>query len=87
MSQNTVRKLLRSDETDVSHDRERQPIPSIGPWQRQLEQLLSANATKPSRKRLARIRIFEDLRGLGQKGGYDAVRQFAKTCVFHVSLR
>ena len=54
-------------------------MPRIGPWQGQLEQILSANANKPSRERLTLIRVFEDLRGLGYEGGYDAVRRFAKT--------
>ena len=79
VSRNTVKKIRRSDETDFSHERERQPMPRIGPWQGQLEQVLSTNANKPSRERLTLIRIFEDLRGLGYEGGYDAVRRFAKT--------
>ena len=77
VSRNTVRKILRSDETDFSYERERQPMPRIGPWQGQLEQLLSSNGNKPSRERLTLIRIFEELRGLGYEGGYDAVRRFA----------
>ncbi len=78
VSRNTVRKILRSDETDFSYERERQPMPRIGPWQGQLEQFLSSNANKSSRERLTLIRIFEELRGLGYEGGYDAVRRFAK---------
>ena len=78
VSRNTVRKILRSGETDFSYERERQPMPRIGPWQGQLEQFLSSNAGKPSRERLTLIRIFEELRGLGYEGGYDAVRRFAK---------
>ena len=78
VSRNTVRKILRTDETDFSYERERQPMPRIGPWQGQLEQFLSSNAGKPSRERLTLIRIFEELRGLGYEGGYDAVRRFAK---------
>ena len=79
VSRNTVRKILRTDETDFSYERERQPMPRIGPWQGQLEQFLSTNANKPSRERLTLIRIFEELRGLGYEGGYDAVRRFAKS--------
>ena len=75
---NTLRKILRSDETDFSYERERQPMPRIGPWQGKMEQFLSAHAGKPSRERLTLIRIFEELRGLGYEGGYDAVRRFAK---------
>lgn len=40
--------------------------------------MLGSNAAKPSRERLTLIRIFEELRGLGYEGGYDAVRRFAK---------
>lgn len=65
VSRNTVRTILRTDETDFSYERSRQPQPRIGPWQDQLEQLLSSNAGKPSRERLTLIRIFEELRGLG----------------------
>lgn len=31
VSQNAVRKILRTDETDFSYERERQPTPRIGP--------------------------------------------------------
>jgi hypothetical protein len=78
VSRNTVRKILRTDETDFSYERERQPMPRIGPWQERLDQILSANANKPSRERLTLIRIFEELRGLGYEGGYDAVRRYAR---------
>lgn len=75
----TIRKILRSDETDFSYERSRQPLPRIGPWQEQFERFLSTNADKPSREGLTLIRIFEALRGLGYEGGYDAVRRFART--------
>ncbi len=78
VSRNTVRKILRTDETDFSYERERQPMPRIGPWQGQLEQFLSSNANKPARERLTLIRIFEELRGFGYQGGYDAVHRFAR---------
>jgi transposase len=38
---------------------------------------LAVNAARASRERLTLIRIFEDLRGLGYEGGYDAVRRYA----------
>lgn len=53
-------------------------MPRIGPWQERLDQILSANANKPARERLTLIRIFEELRGLGYEGGYDAVRRYAR---------
>jgi hypothetical protein len=49
-----MRKILRTDETDLSYGREHQPMPRIGPWQERLDQILSANAKKLSRERLAR---------------------------------
>jgi hypothetical protein len=40
--------------------------------------LLAANATKSAREQLTLIRIFEELRGRGYDGGYDAVRRYAR---------
>ena len=39
--------------------------------------MLGANEAKPNRERLTLIRVFEELRGLGYEGGYDAVRRYA----------
>jgi transposase len=39
---------------------------------------LLANEGKASRERLTLIRLFEELRGLGYDGGYDAVRRYAR---------
>jgi len=36
------------------------------------------NEGKPKRERLTLIRIFEELRGIGYEGSYDAVRRYAK---------
>jgi transposase len=79
VSRNTVRKILRSDETEFSYERERQPMPRIGPWQERLDELLLGNANKPSRERLTLIRIYEELRAMGYAGGYDAVRRYARS--------
>jgi transposase len=77
VSRNTVRKILRSGATAFEYERTVQPQPRLGPWRAELEGLLSANAARPSRERLTLMRIFEDLRGLGYAGGYDAVRRYA----------
>jgi transposase len=79
VSRNTVRKVLRSGETSFSYAREVQPQPKLGPWKDDLDRLLTANDGKPSRERLTLVRIFEELRGLGYAGGYDAVRRYART--------
>ena len=77
VSRNTVRKILRSDETDFSYERERQPLPKTGAWKAEIERFLAANEGKPSRERLTLIRIYE-LRALGYDGSYDAIRRYAK---------
>jgi transposase len=75
VSRNTVRKILRSDQTDFSYERERQPLPKTGAWKAEIERFLAANEGKPSRERLTLIRIYEELRALGYDGSYDAIRR------------
>ena len=78
LSRNTVRKVLRSDETSFSYERQVQPRPKLGRWKEELDRLLATNAEAPARERLTLIRIFEELRALGYDGGYDAVRRYAE---------
>ena len=59
VSRNTVRKVLRSGETEFSYEREVQPLPRLGRFQAELDRLLAANEAKRSRERLTLIRIFE----------------------------
>jgi hypothetical protein len=54
-----------------------QPRPKLGAWHGDLDRMLSDNEAR-SRDRLTLIRIFEELRGLGYEGSYDAVRRYAK---------
>ena len=79
LSRNTVRKVLRSDETSFSYERRVQPRPKLGRWKEQLDRLLAANVEAPARERLTLIRIFEELRALGYDGGYDAIRRYARS--------
>jgi transposase len=82
LSRKVVRKVIRSEATEFRYERGRQPLPRIDPWRDRLDGLLLANEGKPARERLTLIRIFEELRGLGYQGGYDAVRRYAqKWCV------
>jgi transposase len=78
VSRNTVRKVLRSGATEFSYEREVQPRPKLGRWKADLDRLLATNSTKSARERLTLIRVFEELRGLGYEGGYDAVRRYAR---------
>ena len=79
VSRNTVRKILRSGETDFTYEREHQPLPRIGPWVEHVDRFLRANEGKAARERLTLIRIYEEVRALGYSGSYDAVRRYAKT--------
>jgi len=78
LSRKVVRKVIRSEATEFRYERGRQPLPQIDPWRNQLDGLLLANEDKAARERLTLIRIFEELRGLGYAGSYDAVRRYAK---------
>jgi len=59
VSRNTVRKILRSGETDFTYEREHQPLPKIGPWVEHIDRFLRANEGKAARERLTLIRIYE----------------------------
>ena len=78
VSRKVVRKVIRSQATEFRYERGHQPLPRIDPWRKQLDELLLANEGKPRRERLTLIRIFEELRGLGYQGSYDAVRRYAR---------
>ena len=52
VSKNTVRKVVRGDETSFSYERKIQPMPKLGPWVDELERQLEANE-KPRRDRLS----------------------------------
>src|SRR5438876_9888947 len=78
VSRKVVRKVIRSEATEFRYEREAQPLPKIGPWRDQLDQLLLTNEVKASRERLTLIRLFEELRGQGYDGGYNAVRRHAR---------
>src|SRR5256712_9850515 len=78
VSRKVVRKVIRSEATEFRYEREAQPLPKIDPWSDQLNELLLANEGKAARERLTLIRLFEELRGHGYDGGYDAVRRYAR---------
>jgi transposase len=78
VSRNTVRKVLRSGAIAFEYSRPVQPWPKLGLWRDDFDQMLAANEAKLPRERLTVIRLYEELRGLGYEGGYDAVRRYAK---------
>ena len=76
IARNTIRRILRSGETSFAYQRDVQPRPKLGLWTEELDRRLVANDRLSRRERLGLIRIFEDLRGAGYQGGYDAVRRY-----------
>ncbi|MBB6251386.1 transposase, partial [Nitrospirillum iridis] len=71
--------MLRSEATEFRYERTAQPQPKIGPWRERLDALLLANEAKAARERLTLVRIYEELRGAGYDGSYDAVRRYARS--------
>ena len=65
VSKNTVRKVVRGDETSYSYERKIQPMPKLEPWVGELERRLEATEKKPRRDRLSLLRVHEDLAALG----------------------
>ena len=53
VSKNTVRKVVRGDETSFSYERKIQPMPKLGPWVEELERQLEANEKKARKDRLS----------------------------------
>ena len=51
VSRKVVRKVVRSEATEFRYEREAQPLPKIGPWTEQLDELLLANEGKAARPR------------------------------------
>jgi transcriptional regulator with XRE-family HTH domain len=78
VSRNTVRRVLRSGETWFEYERTVQTAAEAGRWTAELDELLGGNAAKPTREQLTLIRVFEELRGRGYDGGYDALRRYAR---------
>ena len=80
VSRNTVRKVLRSDETSLEpvYHRRKQPRPKLGQYEALLEALLLSNHQAPRHDRLNFLKMFELLRADGYSGGYDAVRRYAR---------
>ena len=78
LSRNTVRTIVRCEETEHRYVRRTQPLPQLGAFAETLERMLAANIGKPGRERLTFQRIYEELRLEGYTGGYDSVRRYSR---------
>ena len=78
LARDTVRRIVRSGETERVYQRKEQPLPKLGSFGEALDKLLSDNTAKSKRERVTTKRLFEQLRSEGFTGGYDAVRRYAR---------
>lgn len=78
LSRKVVRKAINAPEGAFDYHRTVQPLPRIGPFQEQLDTLLSENEARHRRDRLRMTRIHDLLLREGFEGSYDAVRRYAR---------
>ena len=79
LARNTVRGIVRGEETERRYIRADQPLPQLGGYSAALDELLAANTSKAKREQLTFQRIYEELRVAGYSGGYDAVRRYGRS--------
>lgn len=78
LSRNTVRKVVRSDQTSFEYRRSKQPFPKLGAYIEELEQRLEQDQQLPKKRRRSAQVLFEELQNQGYCGGYDSVRRYVK---------
>jgi len=78
VSRKTVRKVIRGAGTELRYARRLQPQPQLGGVVDRLDELLEANAKRPSRERLTAQRLYELLRAEGYAGAYDSVQRHVR---------
>jgi len=78
LARNTVRGIVRTENTERRYVRADQPLPRLGGFAAALDGVLAENAGKVKRDRLTFQRIYEDLRQQGYAGGYDSVRRYGR---------
>jgi hypothetical protein len=71
VSRTTVRKVIRSRETEFKYERGVQPVPKLGEWVEVLTEILEKEAKLPRRERRSTQRLFEELRGRGATNARD----------------
>ena len=72
-SREPVRKIVRSETTAFTYERQVQPYPKLGPWITRLDKLLEENEELPRKQRRRMTRIRDQPVREGYDGGYDTV--------------
>jgi transposase len=78
LSRNTVRKVIRSQQTAFTYRRDKQPMPKLGAYVERLREKLERDKGLPKRQQRTAQRLFHELQQDGYEGGYDSVRRFVK---------
>jgi len=78
LSRNTVRKVIRSEETVFKYRRRNQARPVLGDYINKLEGWLSDDSDKPGRHRRSAQLLYEQLQAEGYSGSYDSVRRYVR---------
>ena len=78
LSRNTVKKVLRGQDTEFTYARAAQPRPKLGPYETSLLTRLDADAALPRRQQRTAMVLFEEIQREGFLGGYDSVRRYVQ---------
>lgn len=78
MSKNTVRRVLRSGETEFHYVRRSQPRPKIEGFTESLSAKLKEDENLPRKRRRTAQCLFEQIQAEGYSGAYDSVRRYVR---------
>jgi transposase len=78
LSKNTVRKIIRSDETIVCYERKEPGHRVLGPYIESLTEKLTQDRQEPKRRHRTAKKLFLELQEQGYPGSYDAVHAFVR---------
>ncbi|MBC8344495.1 MAG: IS21 family transposase [Bacteroidetes bacterium] len=76
LSKNTVKKVIREDQTSKTYIRNKQALPIMGEFKNQLTSMLESNVKKPLRLRYTAKKLHQALCDNGFKGSYSTVNRF-----------
>jgi transposase len=79
VSRATVRKVIRSRQTEFKYERDIQPAPKLGVWVEALTKILEEETGLPKRERRSTQRLYEEARGRGYDGAHDSIHRFTKS--------
>ncbi len=76
LSKNTVKKIIRSDETVSVYQRQQQGYPVLEKYKDKIIEKLKYDAKEPKRRKRTITKIYSELQTEGYEGGYDTVHEF-----------